>query len=83
MIALTEITRASSTAADDTYRVEQVPAGEWVVDPDSNICPACHENEAAGPVPLGDPYPSGDTYPPAHPRCRCAVLPAQEVNDNA
>ena len=40
----------------------------WVVmDP----CDECANNEAVGPIPVGEEFPSGDYAPPAHPNCMC------------
>lgn len=75
-IAITEITRAAGVAALDRYWRDGVTMGRWSVDPTSNVCAVCTANAEAGPVPIGDPYPSGDIHTPAHPRCRCAVVPA-------
>lgn len=72
----TEITRVSAAAAQHTYRKHGMTEGRWLTEADGHECPTCAANEDAGPVPTGDPYPSGDTHPPAHPRCRCAVVPA-------
>ncbi|MGA5820821.1 hypothetical protein ACPC54_23510 [Kitasatospora sp. NPDC094028] len=74
--AITETTRGVAAGAADTYRRSGVTLGRWQTEPDDHVCPVCDANEAAGPVAIGRPYPSGDTAPPAHPRCRCAVLPA-------
>jgi 8-oxo-dGTP pyrophosphatase MutT (NUDIX family) len=75
-IAISEVTRASGAAAIDAYQRLGIAMGEWAIDPASNVCAVCVGNAQAGPVPVGDPYPSGHAHAPAHPRCRCAVLPA-------
>jgi hypothetical protein len=74
--AVTETTRAIAAGAADGYRRSGVAHGRWQTEPDGRVCPVCEANAAAGTLPLGSTYPSGDAYPPAHPRCRCAVLPA-------
>ncbi|MFE2407112.1 phage minor head protein [Kitasatospora sp. NPDC059408] len=74
--AITEATRAVTAGAADGYRRTGVALGRWQTEPDGNVCAVCDANSATGPVPIGHPYPSGDAGPPAHPRCRCAVLPA-------
>ena len=48
----------------------------WVVDDDGTPCPDCDDNALAGPTPKGEHYPTGQTHPPAHPGCRCVLLPA-------
>jgi DivIVA domain-containing protein len=48
----------------------------WVVDDDGVPCPDCDDNALAGPTPKGEQYPTGQTHPPAHPGCRCVLLPA-------
>jgi SPP1 gp7 family putative phage head morphogenesis protein len=74
MIAQTEVARASSAAATDVYRAAGIYEVMWVTE-DASACPECLANEASGPHVYGNPFPSGDIAPPAHPRCRCALLP--------
>jgi hypothetical protein len=50
----------------------------WLVDRSSDPCPDADDNALAGPVPRGDAFPTGDCYPPAHPGCRCLVVPTPE-----
>jgi hypothetical protein len=47
----------------------------WVVD-DEGPCPDCFDNTLAGPTPKGEAYPTGQDHPPAHPGCRCLLVPA-------
>ena len=47
---------------------------------DSDGCPICQENAAAGAVEIGKPFPSGHLHAPAHNFCRCSNLPV-EVNE--
>jgi len=75
-IALTEVTAASSHAARLAYADVGVARVRWVTDPGSNVCPVCLTNEADGAVDVGEAFSSGDTEPPAHPNCRCSLLPA-------
>lgn len=75
-VAVTEVTRASSTAAMCTYIKRGVTHGRWITEGDRKVCPRCLANAAQGAVPLGQPYSSGDPFPPTHPSDRCAVLPA-------
>jgi hypothetical protein len=46
----------------------------WVVD-DETPCPDCDDDQLAGAVVKGEPYPTGQVHPPAHPGCRCLLLP--------
>lgn len=75
MTAWTELNRATSAAAQAEYLAEGMTSNEWMNARDQRVCPRCKANEDAGPVPIGEPFPSGDAHPPAHPRCRCGLLP--------
>ena len=48
---------------------------QWLVDDDGH-CPDCDDNALAGPTAKGLPFPTGQLYPPAHPGCRCLLVPA-------
>lgn len=74
--ATTETTRASTDAAVGVYRAARVRATTWLTANDVAVCPYCVENEEHGPVPLGEAFPTGDESPPAHPRCRCCLMPS-------
>lgn len=71
-IATTEMNRAMSVASMDSYAELDLERVEWFA---LEGCEYCEENADAGPVPLGSEFPSGDTEPPAHPNCRCSILP--------
>ena len=74
MIARTETAFADVHGNMDAYEASGlVDATEWVVG--AGECDICEENAAAGPVAMGEAFPSGDDMPPAHPNCRCDVLP--------
>lgn len=75
-LAITEVTRASGLAAANAYEQDDLDLGRWLLDPTSAVCPTCVTNSAAESRTFGAAYPSGDAFPPAHPRCRCAVIPA-------
>lgn len=49
---------------------------QWHVDPTLGCTPDCADNALAGPTAKGDAFPTGQLHPPAHPGCRCLVLPA-------
>ena len=71
MIAITEQNRAMSAATINRYKEMQIMKMEWEV---SDPCDKCALN-ANQVVPVGGTFNSGDTQPPAHPNCRCALLP--------
>ena len=57
---------------------DALPAGiglEWTVDQHDDPCADCGDNVLAGVVAKGEPFPTGQFVPPAHPGCRCMVLP--------
>jgi SPP1 gp7 family putative phage head morphogenesis protein len=73
-IAITEQNRAMSVAARFFYEEAGVEKVEWnAVQP----CDICAPNDGQV-VNLGSAFESGDTEPPAHPNCRCALLPVIE-----
>jgi DivIVA domain-containing protein len=47
---------------------------QWLVD-DEGHCPDCDDNALAGPTAKGQPFPTGQLHPPAHPGCRCLLVP--------
>ncbi len=47
----------------------------WVVDDGAEGCPDCDDNEIAGGQPVAEPFPTGHLRPPAHPGCRCLLVP--------
>lgn|GEM_PF-885056 len=75
-VAVTEVVAASSVASMALYVARGVEWGRWVTDPSGNVCALCIANADAGPVRIGDAYPSGHSESPAHPHCRCEVVPA-------
>jgi cell division septum initiation protein DivIVA len=48
----------------------------WVPDNAGLPCADAEDNALAGPLPCGEAFPTGDVLPPAHPGCRCIVVPA-------
>lgn len=70
-IAITEQNRAMSAATINRYKEMQIQEMEWEV---SDPCPKCAQN-ANQVVQIGGTFNSGNTQPPAHPNCRCALLP--------
>lgn len=75
LVAETEVSRAISVASQDRYLSIGVTANTWMTAADQRVCPACRDNEAEGPVSVGQSFPSGVSGPPGHPRCRCALAP--------
>jgi len=47
----------------------------WLVDDPDGPCPDCDDNVLAGGQPKGEPFPTGQRHPPAHPGCRCLLVP--------
>lgn len=77
LIAMTEIARANSEGALESYR-EAKAAGvnikkAWFNLEDS--CEVCSKNADQGPIELEEPFQSGDMTTPGHPDCRCATTP--------
>jgi len=50
---------------------------EWVAvaAPDEAPCPDCEDNGLNGAQPAGEEFPTGHAHPPAHPGCRCLLVP--------
>jgi DivIVA domain-containing protein len=48
---------------------------EWLVDDEGAQCPDCDDNALAGAQRPGEPFPTGHLHPPAHPGCRCLLVP--------
>ena len=48
---------------------------KWVGDDDGPPCPDCEDNALAGSMVKEAPFPTGHRHPPAHPGCRCLVVP--------
>lgn len=74
IIAQTEGARAQVEASRASYEEAGVKEFEWST---SDPCVICEdiEIEAAGGVPFGFEFNDGTQYPPAHPNCRCDILP--------
>jgi DivIVA domain-containing protein len=62
---------------------DAIPDGaalRWLVDLSCDACPDCDDNALAGQVPKGEAFPTGDALAPAHPDCRCLVVPARTLD---
>jgi hypothetical protein len=70
-IAITEQNRAMSFGSIQRYKEAELEKMEWHV---SDPCDKCAKN-AGVEVVIGQAFPTGNTQPPAHPHCRCVLLP--------
>jgi len=75
VIAQTETNDALSAASLDRMKDMEVNGKEWVTVGDDRVSEICMENEAAGIIPVDQPFPSGHMRPPGHVSCRCALAP--------
>lgn len=80
-VAVTETARAVSAAAQDQYKANGIDKNSWLISPDQRVCDLCDTNAAEGPIPVGTRFTSDDRHPPAHPRCRCALMPDVTFDD--
>ncbi|HKE74608.1 MAG TPA: DivIVA domain-containing protein [Acidimicrobiales bacterium] len=73
---------ASAAYAWGAYTAAPADAGlRWLVDRTGEPCPDADDNALAGEVTKGEPFPTGDRCSPAHPGCRCLVVPATLVKE--
>jgi SPP1 gp7 family putative phage head morphogenesis protein len=70
-IAITEQNRAMSFSTIERYKEAGLQKMEWAV---SDPCDVCAKNDGQVIV-IGQTFASGDAQPPAHPHCRCVLLP--------
>ena len=80
-IAITETNRAMSYGAISRYKAAKLERMEWET---SDPCPTCAMNSGQV-IEIGGTFNSGAQMPPAHPHCRCALLPVIpefEPNEN-
>lgn len=70
-IAITEQTRAFSFGTVQRYKEAGIEKYQWNV---SDPCDKCAQN-AKVTVQAGGTFPSGNSFPPAHPHCKCRLLP--------
>lgn len=47
----------------------------WIADDGGKPCADCDDNSLEGSVAVDGEFPTGHTLPPAHPGCRCIVVP--------
>lgn len=70
-IAITEQNRAMSFSTIQRYKQAELQKMEWHV---SDPCPKCAQNSGQV-IEIGGTFNSGNQQPPAHPHCRCVLLP--------
>lgn len=73
VIGATSVAEADGKGNLDAYEAAEVVHKMWVAEAD--CCSICAMNTAAGHVGINEPFPSGDDTRPAHPNCRCEVIP--------
>lgn len=87
VIARTETAFADVAGNMIAYRESGIVAGKrWILanHGDEKCCEDCEANVADGVIGLDDDFTTGDDAPPAHPNCRCDVIPVlAEENDDA
>lgn len=76
MIARTETAFADVAGNMAAYRSSKIVTGKrWVTSNLQGCCDDCDGNRDQGVVALNKKFQSGDDAPPAHPNCRCDVVP--------
>ncbi|MDH2310352.1 phage portal protein [Methylobacterium brachiatum] len=80
-IAEYEVASANGVASVEGYR-DAAEAGvsvrkAWWAE--EGCCAVCQANADAGAIELDEDFPSGDEASPAHPSCRCVVVPVVEA----
>ena len=75
-IARTEVSMASNGAELEAYKQSEIiEKKEWLAEPDA--CEICNSLNGEV-VKLREVFSGGFDYPPAHPQCRCCLLPCIE-----
>lgn len=77
LIARTETATGYSAGSVLGYKEAGVKRKKWLATEDETICPICEEL-ADEVVDIDDNFSDGSPHPPAHPACRCAILPVVE-----
>lgn len=76
LIAVTETAFADVQGNMIAYEESGVVVGKrWIVGSAEKLCEICAGNAAQGVIPFDKAFASGRLAPPAHPRCRCDVMP--------
>jgi SPP1 gp7 family putative phage head morphogenesis protein len=74
-IARTETAHAYSYAALECYSRNGVKKKEWLTAQDRKVDPPCPEYAAEGAINVRSKFGDVHDHPPAHPNCRCALIP--------
>lgn len=84
LIAVTETAFADVQGNMIAYEESGVVVGKrWIVGSAEKLCEICADNAAQGVIPFDKQFASGRLAPPAHPRCRCDVLPVTKKASRA
>lgn len=76
LIATTETAFADVQGNMFAYRQSGVvKKKKWVVGPAETLCPTCADNKKQGAIDFEATFASGHLAPPAHPRCKCDIVP--------
>ena len=76
VISETELAYAMGLVESEVFNRNGIKMHRWVTAEDERVCiEQCVANENAGYIEIGDEFPSGVTTVPAHPSCRCFVIP--------
>jgi hypothetical protein len=76
-IARYEVASAQEEGRAAYFRKAGFPQKEWS---DHDGCPICQGNAAQGPIDMSKAFQSGHEHAPAHPSCRCTVLPVGKAS---
>lgn len=75
-IARTELATAQDFGSLTYFKEAGVQGKKWS---QYDACPTCQANAAQGAIPIDEAFQSGHQHAPAHPSCRCRVLPVEEM----
>ena len=73
-ISRTEIATAQEEGARQYFKAAGVTGKRWS---QSDACPVCQGNAKQGVIPVEQAFQSGHQHGPAHPSCRCSVIPEE------
>jgi HK97 family phage portal protein len=81
MIARTEMAWADVQGNLEAYRQSgQVQGKKWIAEQDA--CDDCVNNEKDGIIDIEDVFSDGSDGPPAHPNCKCDVIPVLKEKED-
>jgi len=80
-ISRTELQFAANAGADRLYESEGIEKKEWYTARDERVCPICAPLHGQVVVVRGV-FAGGHDNPPAHPQCRCTILPIVGAEDD-